>query len=188
MYNRLLVYQKVPNNHIYIVLVSIHFLITASEQILPQIPLQQYDVGTATTTTTTLDRTLQTDTSNGNFVYEPILHMGDTRVLDSLYGMDDTAVDPKIDFIKNTILLSAAQKWAQHLYVRPTQLDIRIGSFSSTVELILVATPTTTPTTSDRLGPLRIRIGINGTMIVFVRYENRCPKKYTSIQRFRRDR
>jgi hypothetical protein len=80
------------------------------DQILPQIPLQQYDVGTAITTTTTLDRTLQTDTSNGNFVYEPILHMGDTRVLDSLYGMDDKAVDPKIDFIQNAILLAAAQK------------------------------------------------------------------------------
>jgi hypothetical protein len=128
-----------------------------------------------------LDRTLQTDTSNGNFVYVPILYMGDTRVLDSLYGMGDTAVDAKIDFNKNTILLAAAQKLAHHLYVRPTQLDIRIGLFIQFDRGTNTCSNTHNDAhhTSDRFGPLRIRIGINGTMIVFVRYENRCPKKYT---------
>jgi Leishmanolysin len=57
----------------------------------------------------------QIDTSR----YEPIRIVFDTRVLDSLYGRGNTDVDTKIDVIKATILPQTAQKWSQHLYVRP---------------------------------------------------------------------
>jgi hypothetical protein len=130
-----------------LLLLSTFSSLTASELILPQIPLQHYDVGTATTTT--LDRTLQTDTSNGNFVYEPIRIQFDTRVLDSLYGVGDTAVDAKIDFIKDTILPAAAQKWTQHLYVRPTQFGVPIGPASCFFSYSTILTTNVTYTDTD---------------------------------------
>jgi hypothetical protein len=130
-----------------LLLLSTFSSLTASELILPQIPLQHYDVGTATATT--LDRTLQTDTSNGNVVYEPIRIQFDTRVLDSLYGVGDTAVDAKIDFIKATVLPAAAQKWAQHLYVLPTQFSVPIGPASCFFLYSTILTTNVTYTDTD---------------------------------------
>jgi Leishmanolysin len=66
------------------------------------------------------DRSIQEQSSNTTAItYEPIRIAFDTRVLDSLYGVGNTDVDAKIDFIKSTILPQTTQKWAQHLYVPP---------------------------------------------------------------------
>ena len=87
----------------------------------PRIELQrfhvEYDIPSKNFHPSQQDRSMQEqDTTT---TYEPIRIAFDTRVLDSLYGLGNTEVDAKIDFIKSTILPQTAKKWAQHLYVPP---------------------------------------------------------------------
>ena len=92
---------------------------------LPRIALQrfhvEYDIPSKYHLQQQSDRSVQeqNNSSTPTISYEPIRIAFDTRVLDSLYGLGNTDVDAKIDFIKSTILPQTIQKWAQHLYVPP---------------------------------------------------------------------
>jgi Leishmanolysin len=93
-------------------------VLVTSKIILPKIELQrvhlEYDIPQKNDYHH-YDRSVQEQ----SIPYEPIRIAFDTRVLDSLYGLGDTEVDAKIDFIKSTILPQTAQRWSQHLYVTP---------------------------------------------------------------------
>jgi Leishmanolysin len=85
----------------------------------PQVPLTRIplDYGEADR-----HRGLQ-DTS----AYEPIRITFDTRVLDSVYGMGNSDVDGKIDYIRSEILPAMQAKWSSHLLVRPLPSAIPVG-------------------------------------------------------------
>ena len=101
-------------------------VLVTPEIILPNIELQrvhldlQYDMPH---NSNIHDRSVQ-EQSNSQQYYAPIRIQFDTRVLDSVYGLGDSDVDAKIDFIKSTILPQTAQKWSQHLYVTPIMSSI----------------------------------------------------------------
>jgi Leishmanolysin len=59
--------------------------------------------------------------------YQPIRMTFDTRVLDSLYGVGNSDVDGKIDFIRQDILPAMQAKWSRHLWVRPVTSAIPVG-------------------------------------------------------------
>ncbi len=97
--------------------ILVPWVVVSPELVLPQIDLQRFHVEYDIPKNQHHhhhDRSIQEQTT-----YQPIRIAFDTRVLDSLYGLGNTDVDAKIDFIKSTILPQTAQKWAQHLYVQP---------------------------------------------------------------------
>jgi Leishmanolysin len=63
---------------------------------------------------------------SGDRPFEPIRIKYDLRVIDSRRG-ESTELDAKIDAVLNNTLPAAAEKWAQHLSVRPVRSAFVVG-------------------------------------------------------------